>query len=140
MSISWGGGQGAAMQLHNWPGRGRVSTEKMAPVRRLPGGQPRQRNIGSCPCSIRPGTTHFSLFSYAFCASPAADLPLQPRVSVCQRVSLRAGPLRSASGARLGFQVSSISPTWSQSSLIFTIVFCLNSFPGTGTLACGGPV
>lgn len=85
------------MQFHDWPCRGRVSTEKMAPVRRLLGRQLRQRNSGSCPGSIRPGITYFSLFPYAFCASPAADPPLQPKVSVFQKVSLCAGPLRSVS-------------------------------------------
>lgn len=85
------------MQFHDWPCRGRVSTEKMAPVRGLLGRQLRQRNSGSCPGSIRPGITHFSLFPYAFCASPAADPPLQPKVSVFQKVSLCAGPLRSVS-------------------------------------------
>lgn len=76
---------------------GGFNTGKIVPVSRLPwrGGQ--QRNNGGCLSSPCPSATQLSLSSYVSCASGTTDPPLEPKASVCMRVSLCTGPLRGAS-------------------------------------------
>lgn len=102
---------------------GWFNTGKMALACRLHRRRARQRDNGDCPSSPLPEVTQLSLSPYVSCAFQAADLLLEPRVSVCEQLNLCAGPLR----RHLDLQIPSVSPRQSESPLIFIVKFCENS-------------
>lgn len=114
---------------------GWFNTGKMALTCRLHRRRARQGDNGGCPSSPLPEITQLSLSSYVSCASQAADLPLEPRVSVCEQMNLCAGPLR----RHLDFQIPSPSPGQTESPLIFLVRFCGNSSPRHWKPRLGSP-
>lgn len=113
----------------------------MVPACRLHQRRARHRDNDTCPSRPRSETAQVSLSPYVSGTSQTAVPPPEHKVSACEQMSLRAGPIR----GQLGFQQSSVSPGWSESPVIFRVRFwgdfsSWTWYTGMGaTVWCQGP-